>query len=45
MERPRMRTNEGERKLRTETQKLTFKVKPRLPEGASEARICRDSKQ
>lgn len=28
-----------------ETQELTFKVKPRIPEGAAEARICRNSKQ
>lgn len=42
MEKPKMKTNGGRAGRRKEaknrkTQELTFKVKPRLPEGAAEA--------
>lgn len=40
MEKPKMKTNEGRVGKGAEnrkTQELTFKVKPRLPEGAAEA--------
>ena len=38
MEKPRMKDKQGRKEAKNrETQELTFKVKPRLPEGAAEA--------